>query len=182
MITVEKINIFNKLGGDSDWFTRGVGNHEKKLFDNNNDWFLIGSLNQDIQLISNKMTAQSYVEKTLMTIKAECEKDAYILMANKIAFFKYFQEVASILEEIRIQITSKTNTFWVGYKNVDEFLEKYNHDIEKIKNCDFETLEKVHNYFLSTEKHQQLSISNSWVEEFKEAVTKFDKLYNTLKK
>lgn len=181
MITTEKIKIFNSYGGDSDGLARVVRDSEKKLFDHN-DWSVIGNFYQDIELINKRLAAQTYIEKTIAKLKDNCDNESFDLFISSIYYFKDFQKVAEILKQIRAFISKETDTVWAGFDNADKFLEELNQDIQKIENCDFQTLEKVHVEFLPTCTYQGLSMSNGWSDKYLELSTEFDKIYDQMTK
>jgi hypothetical protein len=176
MITTEKVKIFNSYGGDIDGLARVGREYDKNLFDND-DWPLIDNLFQDIELINKGLAAQTYIDKTIAKLKENCDNDSYELFVSKIECYKAFQKVADILKQIKAFISQDTDTVWAGFDNADKFLEELNQDIEKIENCNFETLEKVHIEFLPTCTYQELSMSNGWSDKYLELSTEFDRIY-----
>ena len=83
MITKEKLDIFNKYGGDDDGLTRVGKNHEKQLYDND-DWGLISSFYLDIEIIKKGLAAKSYVAKFLEELKCKCDSEAYTILISDI--------------------------------------------------------------------------------------------------
>ncbi|MFZ4475389.1 MAG: hypothetical protein ACOYPR_09375 [Saprospiraceae bacterium] len=179
MITTEKIKIFNSYGGDIDALARVGRDYEKKLFDNN-DWSLIDNLFQDIELINKRLAAQTYIDQTFVNLKDNCDHDSYELFVSKIEYHKDFQKVADILKQIRDSTSKDSDTVWAGFDIADKFLEELNQDIEKIQNCDYQTLEKVHVEFLPTCTYQEVSISNGWSDMYLKLSTDFDKIYERM--
>lgn len=179
MITTEKIKIFDRYKGDIDGFARVGRNYEKKRIDNN-DWYLIDSFYQDIELINKGLAAQTYIAKTFSKLKENCDHTGFNWFVNRIELYKDFQKVADILNQIKSFITKDTDTVWAGFENVNKFLEELNQDIEKIENCDLQTLEKVHVEFLPTCTYQELSMSNGWSDKYMILSTDFDKIYERI--
>jgi hypothetical protein len=179
MITTEKIKIFNSYSGDIDGLARGGRGYEKNLFDTD-DWSLIDNLFQDIELINKRLAAQTYIDQTIVKLKDNCDNDSYELFVSKIICYKDFQKVADILKQIKALISQDTDTVWAGFDNAGKFLEELNQDIEKIENCDYQTLEKVHVEFLPTCTYQELSISNGWGDTYLKLSTDFDKIYERM--
>jgi hypothetical protein len=67
MITKQKIEIYRKFQGDSDGFSRSSLTKEKDLFQKN-DWSLIDSVVQDLELVKNGLCSEEYknlLDKTL---------------------------------------------------------------------------------------------------------------------
>ena len=179
MITIEKIKIFDNYGGDIDGLARVGRDYEKKLFDNN-DWSLIDNFYQEIELINKRLAAQTYIEQTFANLKENCDHESFVWFIKRIDFYKDFQKVADILKRIKTFITNDTDTVWAGFDNADKFLDELNQNIEKIENCDFLTLEKVHIEFLPTCTYQELSMSNGWSDKYLELSTEFDKIYEQM--
>lgn len=179
MITKDKIQIFNNYGGNIDGLTRVGSDYEKKLFDRGN-WSLIDNLFQDIELINKGLVAQTYIDKTIATLKDNCDSDSFELFVSKIEFYKDFQKVADILKQIKAFIFQNTDTVWAGFDNADKFLEELNLDIEKIENCNFQTLEKINVEFMPTSTYQELSMSNGWSDKYLELSVEFDKIYERI--
>ncbi len=61
MISPEKIKIYLHYEGDNDWFARVATPKEKEIM-NDNDFFKIGSLIQDIILVKHNLTSKEYTE------------------------------------------------------------------------------------------------------------------------
>ena len=62
MLTIEKIKIYNKFGGDIDGLAR-VGKSTKKNLISDNDWSLINEFEQDVKLILSL--------ETILTLRRE---------------------------------------------------------------------------------------------------------------
>jgi hypothetical protein len=67
-----------------------------------------------------------------------------------------------------------------GYDSGKEFLCDLDVDIEKIKFCDFDTLEKLNMEFAPTSTYQEISLSNGWANEFLKLAEQFDNLYEKI--
>ena len=83
MITIEKLNIYNRYGGDVDCLQRGGNDHEKQLFANR-DWSLINNFLQDIELISKKLTSEEYTKRTLEALEENCDKQSFKELTKKL--------------------------------------------------------------------------------------------------
>lgn len=177
MITKEKIKIFDRYAGDIDSFARSGRDHEKKVL-SDIEWFLIDNFYQDIELINKKLAAQTYTEQTIVKLKENCDRESLDFFTIRIECYKDFQNGAEILKQIKAFISK--DTVWAGFGNADKFLEELNQDIEKIENCDYQTLEKVHVEFLPTSTYQELSMSNGWSDKYLELSTDFDKIYERM--
>jgi hypothetical protein len=179
MITTEKLKIYDSYGGDCDGLTRVGRDHEKKLFDND-DWSIISSLYQDIELIKKGLAAQTYIDKTIDKLKLHCDKDSFAKLSSDLPLYNDFQKLVDLLVQIKLRTHSDTDVVWAGFDNVNDFLADLNHDINRLGYCDFATLEKVNYCFFPTGKYQEISISNGWGDDFIKLADNFDKLYNGL--
>jgi len=179
MITREKIKIFDSYGGDIDGLARFGRDYEKKLFDND-DWSLIDNFYQDIELINKGLAAQTYTTQTISKLRDNCNHESFDWFISRIVHYNDFQRVAEILKQLRAFIFKDTDTVWAGFENAEKFLEELNQDIQKIENCDFQTLEKVHVEFLPTCTYQELSMSNGWSDKYIMLSTDFDKIYERM--
>jgi hypothetical protein len=180
MITLEKLRIFDKYDGDVDQLARIGRNYEKSQFDKN-DWSIIDNICQNIELINKGLVAQNYLEKTLKSIKENCDQTSFDILTSKINFYNDFQRVSEILKQIKELIKSDSDTVWGGYENAGEFLAELNKDIEQIEVCDFNTLNKVQSEFLPASTYQEISVSNDWSDNFLFLAEDFDKLYKRIK-
>lgn len=180
MITLEKLQTFDKYGGDDDQLARRGKGNEKSQFDKN-DWSIIDEIYQDIELINKSLVAQTYLEKTLKTIKENCDQATINIITGKIIYYNDFQKVADILKQIKEFIKSGLDTSWAGYENADQLLAELNKDIEQIEDCDFITLEKVRTEFLPTSTYQEISISNGWSDNYLKLSEDFDNVYENIK-
>ncbi len=78
MITAEKLKIFKKYNGDADGFTRAGKKSEKELMDNQ-DWSLIDSVIQDLEMSKNGLCSNNF--KNQITKKLN---DQFDLEANEL--------------------------------------------------------------------------------------------------
>lgn len=179
MITKEKFQIYIRFNGDSDGFSRVASYYENEMF-NNHEWALIDKLLHHIELINKNLAAQTFINATLLLIKENCDEDSLEIITDKIIFYKYFQQVAGILRQIKTFISQYSDTVWAGFDNANEFLEELNQDIESIETCDYQALQKIHVEFLPTSTYQELSISNGWSDNYIKLSNDFDKLYEKL--
>lgn len=179
MITIDKIKIFDRYGGDIDGLARVGGDFEKKLFDNN-DWSLIDDFYQDIELMNKRLAAQTYIDHTIAKLKYNCDIETFDLLTSRIVYYKDFQKVARLLKQIKGFISQDTDTVWAGFDNVTKFFDELNQDIQKIEKCNFQTLEKVNVEFLPTCTYQELSLSNGWSDKYLELSAEFDKIFERL--
>ena len=97
-------------------------------------------------------------------------------------YYKEYQEIVKILEEIKSYVNDETDTTWAGFKDANDFLIELNKDIELLKLWDYETLEKVNLKLLATSTYQELSLSDGWSDEYLILAYKFDDLYLKISK
>ncbi|NBB31851.1 hypothetical protein [Cellulophaga sp. BC115SP] len=182
-LNIEKLKIYNSYGGDIDGICRNNRPAEKAAFGDNFDstWSLIANKLQDIELISKQLTSYDYTKNTLTELYENSDDETYNLFTDKIPFYNDFQKVKSILETIKNLIIDGTDTVWAGYDNGKEFLVDLNTDIEKIRFCDFETLDKLNMEFAQASTYQEISLSNGWANEYLKLAEQFDNLYKRLK-
>jgi len=75
-ITLTKIKIFNKYGGDGDGLARGGSKAEKALFEDNS-WALIDDFLQNIELIQKGLTSEEFKIKALEQLKLNCDEESF---------------------------------------------------------------------------------------------------------
>jgi len=179
MITLEKIKVFNRYGGDIDGLARNSRSSDHNLI-TDNEWSLIDNVFQDIELINKRLVAQTYIDQTFVKLKENCDRDSYDTFVSKIDCYKDFQKVADILGEIKLSIKTNTDTVCSRFDNAEHFLTDLNQDIANIRKCNFTILDKVHTEFLPTSTYQEISISNGWDDNYVKLSSDFDKLYERL--
>lgn len=184
IITFDRLKLFKYYRGDIDCFSRTASKTYKDIFgeDVDNTWAVISSKLQDIELISKQLATQDYIDKVLKELKEICDIESFEALTSKIKFYSKFQIVAEILLSLKNKINSETDTIWVGFDFVELFLKELSQDIEKIRCCDFTTLEKVNIEFAVTSTYQELSISNGWSDDYLKLAEKFDRVYEEIKK
>lgn len=83
MITIEKYQIYRKFSGDGDGFARLASKTDKELFDSN-DWAMINSFIQDIELINKGLVSTDYKKKKLDIIKSETDLATYNILTKNL--------------------------------------------------------------------------------------------------
>ncbi len=78
MLSTEKINIYKKHSGNIDSWARLYENKYERKAMNDDDWGVIDSFIQDIQLIEREMASKNYEEKVLNRIKKLCDSQETI--------------------------------------------------------------------------------------------------------
>lgn len=182
-INIEQLKIYSSYGGDIDGICRNNQQTEKAVFGDNLDktWSLISTKLQDIDLISKRLTSYDFAKKTLTELNEKTDAETFKLFTDKIPFYTDFQQIRQILETIKGWTIDETDTVWAGYDNGKEFLIDLTADIEKIKFCNFETLDKLNMEFAPTSTYQEISLSNGWAKEYVKLAEHFDKLYAKIK-
>lgn len=183
LITKDKLRIFSSYGGDIDGLLRINKSADIEIFGKSldKDWELISSKLQDIDLISERLASYDYTKQTLTDLEEITDNDTFQILTAKILFYNDFQKIRQILEQIRSWTTNETDTVWAGYDNGKEFLIDLNQDIEKIKFCDFATLDKLEIEFSPTSTYQEISLSNGWGNTFLKLSEEFDYLHKKIK-
>lgn len=127
------------------------------------------------------MTSYEYTRSTLTQLYEVTDAESFKHFTEKIPFYADFQKVRQILETIKAWTTDEANTLWAGYDSGKELLFDLNADIEKIRFCDFETLERLNLEFAPTSTYQEVSLSNGWADEYIVLAEQFDSLYRRIK-
>jgi hypothetical protein len=84
MITKDKIHIYKSYGGDVDGWAR-VGSKEEKELMNDEDWFLIEDLLQDISLQNSGNSSKEYSIKIDEKLKEKCSDEEAIKQLKELA-------------------------------------------------------------------------------------------------
>lgn len=179
MITIEKLKIFDKYKGDIDAFAR-VGSETEKKVITDNEWQIIASSKQDIELINKGLSSSDFNSKTISQIKSNTDKNAFDTLSKQIVGFNDFQEIGQLLRRLRAKIQDNTNVLWTHFNDTKSFIEDIESDIKAIENCDRKTLEKIKINFLPTSTYQEISLSNNWGDEFLKMASEFDSIYDSL--
>lgn len=179
MITTEKLKIFDKYKGDIDAFAR-VGRETEKTVLTDNEWQLIDSFKQDVELINKGLSSSDFNSKTIAQIKNNTDKNAFDTLSKQIVGFNDFQKIGQLLRKLRAKIQDETDVLWTQFKDTKSFIEDLESDIEAIENCDRKTLEKIKINFLPTSTYQEISLSNNWGDEFLKMASDFDGLYSRI--
>ena len=132
MLTIKKIKIYNKFGGDIDGFSRGRKMSQQNLF-NDNDWSLIDEFEQDIKLISDRVVSKEYREKALIKLNKNCDLQTKEYFKSKIPFYSDFKEVSIIVANIKLRINDETDTVWAGFENTEALIKELDYDKKQIE-------------------------------------------------
>jgi len=74
---MDKINIYKRLNGDVDGWAR-IGTKEEKSIMNDNDWFLIESFIQDINLVNKGLASDSFKDSINERLNENCDSEETI--------------------------------------------------------------------------------------------------------
>jgi len=80
-ITIDKLNIYRKYGGDIDDFARTGQEIEKQNF-SSNDWELIDNFVQSLTLINNGLTSDGFASSTLEKLAELADEQAFKQMTK----------------------------------------------------------------------------------------------------
>ncbi|WP_423997120.1 hypothetical protein [Maribacter sp. IgM3_T14_3] len=180
MLTIEKIKIYNKFGGDIDHLAR-VGKSTEKELISDNDWSQIDEFEQDVKLISDRLVSKEYRENALIKMNENCDLETKDYFKSKIPFYSDFKEVSEIVANIKSRINDETDTVWAGFDNVEILTKELDTDQKQIELLDFDTLEKIMVEFLPTSTYQELAMSNGWSDEYLKIAEKFDSIHKRIK-
>jgi hypothetical protein len=75
-ITIDKLSIYQKYGGDNDGFARAGKEVEKQKL-NNEDWALIDDFVQSLNLINNGLASGDFTKRTLTRLAELTDEKAY---------------------------------------------------------------------------------------------------------
>ncbi|UOK41626.1 MULTISPECIES: hypothetical protein [Flavobacterium] len=84
MITLEKLEIYDKYAGDEDHLARVGSEKELELFRQNLDWYEINNFKQDIYLISQHLVSEKYKETAIKRIKTLCDNQTFDILTQSI--------------------------------------------------------------------------------------------------
>lgn len=181
-INKRQLIVYEKYGGDVDGLVRLNSKSDIEVFENQIDgiWSVITNKLQDIKLINGKLCSKEYSTNSLIDLKEVCDEETYEIFMSKIEDYGKFKKISELLERIKDKINSETDAVWAGFDNPEILKAEIILDIEKIRFCDYETLEKIKVEFSPTSTYQELSISNGWGEEYLEIASTFDSLYSKI--
>lgn len=83
MITRKKIEIFKKFNGDIDHLAR-VGTAQDKMDISDEDWGLIHSFLQDLELVDKDLVADSFAKSLDVRLKENLESEAILQELKRI--------------------------------------------------------------------------------------------------
>lgn len=179
MITTDKLKIFDKYKGDNDAFAR-VGRETEKTILTDSEWHLINSFKQDIELINKGLSSSDFNSKIIIQIKNSTDKNAFDTLSKKIVGLNDFHEIGQLLRNLRAKIQDDTDVLSTHFNDTKSIIEELESDIKAIESFDRKTLEKIKINFLPTSTYQEISLSNSWGDEFLKIASDFDNLYNRI--
>jgi hypothetical protein len=81
MISIDKIKIFCKYQGDIDFWARS-GSKKEKLIIDDNDWYIIDTLIQDMLLVRKGLSTKEFKENLDNKLKELCSDQEVIKQLN----------------------------------------------------------------------------------------------------
>jgi hypothetical protein len=108
MITVEKLNIYKKYGGDTDSWTRSGDNHVSSK-----DWPIIDSLMQDIYIVETKNASTEYSTKLNRNLNEQCDSPETIHLLKEMS-----QKTYSVKMSIPNPFKRKISAIYKSFKSV----------------------------------------------------------------
>lgn len=177
MITIEKIKIYERYKSEGDRPTMNARRERELGLFEGDEWGVIGRFHADMPMINNNLADHAYITPIIKELHEQCEPDAFRLLAGKLTFYKHFQGVIDILQQVKSHTPDNTDTTWAGYDNAAEFLTDLEQDIAKLEYCDFETLEKVRVEFMAACTYQEMAMAGGWSDAYLKLGEDFDRLY-----
>jgi hypothetical protein len=84
MLTEEKLKIYKRYQGDIDGWARSNSKKEKLVM-NDNDWYIIDGLVQDISLIAKGLASKDFEDSVKERLKESCIDHVTIEEVRKLA-------------------------------------------------------------------------------------------------
>lgn len=84
MITIQKLEVYEKYSGDEDQLERISLKTERELFDENSDWFEIMNFKQDIFIITQNLASDEYRKSSIERMKKLCDNDTFEILTKSI--------------------------------------------------------------------------------------------------
>lgn len=84
MITGYKIRIFNRYDGDIDSWARS-GSKKEKLFMNDDDWYMIDTLIQDLSIVRKGLASEEFKNTLNSKLKESCDNEETIIELQNLA-------------------------------------------------------------------------------------------------
>lgn len=94
----------------------------------------------------------------------------------------YQSELVSLIEIVISKVSDDSDMLWTRYGSPHELRKELTAIVEQLVSNDYSSLESLNIHFAPTSTFQEHSISNGWETEYITLSTKFDSLYNKLKK
>lgn len=129
MITFDQMKIYRKYRGDEDRLARFGGESEIALF-TNNDWGLIRDYEQNIELISKRLTSEEFKNKTLKNLRNNSDLHSFIELTKMIPEIvlemkqHYFDIFLNVLLTATSQLQEKYFRLPVAYEQQFVFRER----------------------------------------------------------
>lgn len=134
----------------------------------------------DAHLINKRLASDRFTANTLEKLKENADEGCYLQLTARIRCYDWFQQVAVCLQEIGQLMNEETNTLRTHYDTPAGLFAELNNDIRNIRLCSFATLEKIRIDFAPTSVYQELSIDNSFHDEYMRIADRIDVLSATI--
>jgi hypothetical protein len=184
LITKYRLEIYREYNGSEGDFVRNANNGFRILNTHNfaHAWEALRNYLFDIELISKGLTSPDYSQRTIRSLRADADDEAFEEIMNQLPFYADYKSIVKLLERIKDTLNGQSDVVWTRFANPKELLKQMEHDIEELKMCNFTVLEKVKVDFGPTSTYQELSISNGWGDEFIRIADNFDNIHKRLTK
>ncbi len=83
MITLQKLNVYNKYSGDIDQFGRAGIRKDHKII-SEEEWFFLSNILQSLNMVKKKVTSTEFSNKTIEELKNSCDPEVYHLLTKEI--------------------------------------------------------------------------------------------------
>lgn len=84
MITLSKLKIYERYGGDVDMFGR-AGRGAERLLVSEDEWHLIGTLVQDATVINRKLGSEDRTAEAVERLRENCENEEVVAQIRRLA-------------------------------------------------------------------------------------------------
>ena len=87
------------------------------------------------------------------------------------------KELIYILEEIKKELTDKSDMLWTSYETAEDLRIEIDCFIVRIQENDKKVLQDMYVHFLPTSTFQEHALQNNWSEKYMYLAQKFDAIY-----
>ncbi|MEQ1797719.1 MAG: hypothetical protein ABL872_07195 [Lacibacter sp.] len=83
MITLQKLNVYNKYSGDIDQFSR-MGIRKDHNIISQEEWFFLSNILQSLDMVKKDVISPEFSAKTIEKLKNSCDPEVYHLLIKEI--------------------------------------------------------------------------------------------------